>query len=124
MKKGVFIIIGIILLNACSLFARTRSLPIEDFDSEIPLHPGSSVVSIIELNMPYGIQATLEIEAPLDEVLAYYKGLMEKRGWVVYVERENFLAFFKHGSGLIIDTERMAKSRVKATLVMADAYGD
>lgn len=124
MKKGAFIIIGIILLNACSLLARTRVLPIEDFDSEIPLHPGSSVVSAIKLNMHNGTQATLEIEAPSDVVLAYYKGSMEKRGWVVYVERENFLAFFKHGSGLMIDTECMTNSRVKATLVIADAYGN
>ncbi len=121
MKKGALITILIIFLATCSLAAHTQVQPFEEFNAEIPFHPKSKVVSIVKLNMPNGIHATLEIEGTSKEVLAYYKGTMANNGWAVQVERENFLALFKQGSGLMIDTENFKNNVIKATLVMANA---
>ncbi len=120
MKKSAVVIIGIIVLAACSLGANKNVQSLEEFHGKVPLYPDAKVVSVMQLNMPIGAQAIMEIQGTSEDFLSYYKSKMEKRGWAVYVERENFLTLFKLGSGLMIETEKLSESSVKATLIFAE----
>lgn len=88
------------------------STPSED----IPTMPGMKVLNEISLKSPPARQWVIEVEDDRHALFNYYKYQLQPKGWVIRVERPDFLAFYNQRSGLMISAVRLENGRTRAEL--------
>jgi hypothetical protein len=93
---------------------------VNGIEKEFPIYPNSTVAASMPLDFPEGALVVLESKEASDQILSFYKQEMEKEGWSLRLEREDFLALFKDNRGLMIQTEGLPEGMTKITLIMGE----
>jgi hypothetical protein len=91
--------------------------PVIGIEKAFPIYPESDVVLSTELDFREGGQLILESQETPAQILTFYKRTMQEEGWTLRLEREDFLALFKKGRGLMIQTEGPLEGKTRVTLV-------
>lgn len=98
-------------IAACIHFNFFLHLP-----EDIPTMPGMKVLSQISLKSPPARQWLIEVEEDRHALFNYYKSQLQPKGWMIRVDRPDFLAFYNHRSGFMISADRLEDGRTRAEL--------
>jgi hypothetical protein len=83
-KINVLIIVLCGVLFISNTFAQV-DVP-EGLKNIVPIYEGSKVIH--SMQMQGASQALFEVQASPKEIISYYKGIMQQRGWKVVVEMD------------------------------------
>jgi len=97
--------------------ARHPVEPVTGIEKEFPIYPEAIVMASTELDFREGGQMVLESQETPEQILDFYKRTMQNEGWIVHLERADFVALFKEDRGLLVQTERPLEGKTKVTLV-------
>ena len=122
MRVGILIYVCAFVLVAYGVIAGSHARrpvePVTGIEKEFPIYPEAIVIDSTELDFRAGGQMVLESQGTPEQILDFYKQRMQNEGWIVHLEREDFVALFKEDRGLLVQTEGPLEGKTKVTLVV------